>query len=163
MKEFEIDVSGEDILSKNYSVCVADKDSIIKGFKFSEEIVNNLCSRYGQGLYRYKKSKKRKADLKIRVYCVAIYYIFKSINMQGSISLKLCRDFDGREDDIRKELKLFLEKKLNLDLDDRIYFLRLNPESNAHKYAYLMRVDNKNRMSTYIEISLDDFEKWLKK
>ena len=37
--DFEIDVSGEDLLNKNYTICIANKDSIIKGFKFSEELV----------------------------------------------------------------------------------------------------------------------------
>jgi hypothetical protein len=34
---FEIDVSGEDLLQKDYTVCIANKDSIIKGFKFGDE------------------------------------------------------------------------------------------------------------------------------
>lgn len=38
--EFEIDVSGEDLLSKDYTICVADNNNIIKGFKFSDELVN---------------------------------------------------------------------------------------------------------------------------
>ncbi len=31
---FEIDVSGKDIFSKNYTIVVADKNKLIKGFKF---------------------------------------------------------------------------------------------------------------------------------
>ena len=61
MREFEIDVSGEDLLSKNYTICAADKDSVIKGFKFNEKLTNLLSSRYGQGLYKYHKSQKGKA------------------------------------------------------------------------------------------------------
>jgi hypothetical protein len=38
--DWDIDVSGEDLLSKNYTICIADKDSTIRGFKFDEEIVN---------------------------------------------------------------------------------------------------------------------------
>ena len=30
----EIDVSGEDLLSKDYTICIADNNGIIKGFKF---------------------------------------------------------------------------------------------------------------------------------
>ena len=39
MVEFEIDVSGEDLLSKNYVICIANRDGIIKGFKFKENLV----------------------------------------------------------------------------------------------------------------------------
>jgi len=159
--EFEIDVSGKDILSKGYVICIANKNNIIKGFKFDEKLVNDLCSKFGQGFYRYKKSKKGKSMFKIRLYCVVIYFLFKSINYK-ELSLNVCRDFVGREDDIRKTLKFFLEKKLYCDLEDRIYFAKLPLNSNAHKYAFLMRHDKKNRMDTYIKISLDEIERWLK-
>ena len=84
---FEIDVSGEDLLSKNFVVCIADKNSLIKGFKFNEEIVKVLSSKYGQGLYRYKKSKKDKANFKVRLYSIVIYYLFKSINPKNPEAL----------------------------------------------------------------------------
>lgn len=161
--EFEIDISGGDLLSKDYTICIANKDGIIKGFKFDEKLVKDLSSRYGQGFYRYKKSQREKALFKVRLYCIAIYYIFKSLKLSKEISLNLCRDFEGRENDIKKTLKFFLEEKLYLKLEDRINFIKLDKDSNAHKYAFLMRHDNKNKMNTYIKISLKEFEEWLKK
>ena len=121
---FDIDVSGNDLLSKNYTICIADKNGVIKGFKFDNKIIKDLCSR---------------------------------------ISLDICRDFYGRENDIKKNILFFLENKLKLNLGDRIYFTKLSNDSNAHKYSYLMRHDTKNKMQIYIKISLKDFEKWLKK
>jgi hypothetical protein len=160
--KFEVDVSGEDLLEKDYTICVADNNGIIKGFKFSNELVNILSSKYGQGIYKkYIKSQKGKATFKIRLYCIVIYYLIKSLNVKD-ISLTLCRDFQGREAGIKGNLKFFIEKILNLKLDG-IYFDKLSPNSNAHKYAYLMRQDTKNKMSTYIGISLADLERWLKK
>ena len=161
--EFEIDVSGEDLLSKNYTICIADKNGIIRGFKFNEELIKILSSRYGQGLYKYKKSRKGKSDFKIRLYCIVIYYLFKSLKISREVSLNICRDFTGREDDIRKSLIYFLEDKLNLGLNDRIYFCKLTKDSNAHKYSFLMREDRKNKMRTYIKIKPEDFERWLRK
>ena len=123
--EFEIDVSGNDILSKDYTICIANKDSIIKGFKFNQNFLNILVSRYGQGFYRYQKSKKGKANFKVRLYCIIIYYLFKSINLAGEISLNLCRDFTGKDDDIRKALKYFLEGELKLILT-KLNFLSIS-------------------------------------
>ena len=163
MKQFDIDVSGQDLLNKDYSICVADNNESIRGFKFNAELVQILSSRYGQGFYRYKKSKKGKADFKIRLYCIVLYHLFKSLKISGIISLNICRDFLGREEDIRKSLMYFLENKLNLDLRDRIYFCKLSKDSNAHKYSFLMREDRKNKMSIYIDINIGDFEAWLKK
>jgi hypothetical protein len=159
MKEFEIDVSGEDLLSKNYTICVANKKSIIKGFKFNEELINILSSRYGQGLYKYHKSQKGKALFKIRLYCIIIYYLFQSMRLSGEVSLAICRDFSGREKEIKENLFIFLEK--NLGLTTRIHFGKLSPDSNAHKYAYMMRIDSKNKMNTYVKINLEEIEKWL--
>ncbi|MEK6827226.1 MAG: hypothetical protein AABX99_01960 [Nanoarchaeota archaeon] len=161
--KFEIDVSGEDLLNKDYTICVANKDGIIKGFKFDEKLIKDLNSRFGQNLYKYPKSKKGKSDLKVRIYCVVIYYLFKSLKLSEEISLTICRDFTGREDDIRKSLIYFLEKELKLKINERIYFDKLSKESNAHHYSYLMRFDNKDKMKTYLKLSLEDIEKWLKK
>lgn len=47
MRIFEIDVSGDDLLSKDYTICIADKYGTIKGFKFSNDLINTLCSKYG--------------------------------------------------------------------------------------------------------------------
>ena len=160
---FEIDVSGEDLLKKSYTICIANKDSIIKGFKFDENMVSILSSKHGQRLYKYPKSQKGKATFKIRIYSVIIYYLFKSLNLKEELNLTLCRDFEGRENDIRRNLKFFLEEKLGLKLNGRIYFSRLEKNSTAHQYAYLMRRDIKNKMQTYVKISLEDIEKWLKK
>lgn len=159
--EFDIDVSGEDLLSKNYTICIANKDDIIRGFKFDEKTVNILSSKYGQGVYRYPKSKRGKSSLKIRIYCVVIYYLFKSLNLKGDISLNICRDFDGREEDIKSNLKIFLGRNLGLRMLNNYHFVKLSTESNAHKYAYLMRNDTKNKMKTYVKINVKDIEKWL--
>lgn len=160
MITFEVDVSGEDLLSKDYAICIADKNSNIKGFKFSEKLVKDLCSRYEQGFYRYKKSKKGKADFKIRLYSVVVYYLFKSLKIFEEVSLNLCRDFDRKENDIRENLRTLFRK--NALKFKEIYFVKLNEDSNAHKYAFLMRHDKKNQLPNYINIKLDDFEKWLK-
>lgn len=137
--DFEIDVSGEDLLNKNYTICIANKDSIIKGFKFNEELVRVLSARYGQGLYKgYKKSAQGKANLKIRVYCIIIYYLFKSLNLKQreTISLNICRDFEGRSHDVEVNLEFFLGKLLNLNVE-AMYFVRLDKKSNADRYASL--------------------------
>ena len=73
----------------------------------------------------------------------------------------ICRDFNGREDDVKSNLDYFLGKLLNLKIE--IKFGRLSNDSNAHKYAYLMRKDTKNQLKTYIKIELHEIEKFLKK
>lgn len=161
MRIFEVDVSGEDLLSKDYSICVADKDGAIKGFKFSEKLIKDLNSRYGQGFYRYSKSKKGKSDFKIRLYCVVVYYLFISFKISGDVSLNLCRDFAGRDKYIRKSLEYFLKDKLEIELCG-IYFAKLSDSSNAHRYAGISRKDRKNKLNIYVNILLEDFEKWLK-
>lgn len=160
--EFHIDVSGEDLLSKDYTICVANKDGIIKGFKFNEKLIKILRAKHGQGLYRYKNSKQQKSLFKLRLYCITIHYLFKSIKNIDKISLIICRDFDGKANDINFNLKHFLENKLKLSIETSRHE-RLPKDSNAHKYAYLMRKDNKNKMKTYVKISLQEFEEFLKK
>lgn len=159
--DFEIDVSGGDLLSKNYTIVVASKDDIVRGFKFDESLVKIIGSRYGEGKYRYKKSQQGKSFLKIRIYCIIIYYLFKSIKIKNkNINVEICRDFHGHEREITSNLKYFLEKKLGLILNYR--YIKLQKGSNADKYAYLMRNDRKNLVKGYVKISLEDIEKFLK-
>ncbi|MBS3140520.1 hypothetical protein J4405_00070 [Candidatus Woesearchaeota archaeon] len=159
---FEIDVSGEDILNKDYIIVIADKNNFIKGFKFDERLIRVLKSRLGEGKYRYNTSNSGKASFRIRLYCTIIYYLFKALNLnKKEIKLEICRDFYGHEQDINTNLKHFLMEILGLKIE--INYTKFDKNSNADKYAYLMRKDSKNKMDTYVEISLEDIEKFLKK
>ena len=160
--EFDIDVSGEDIFGRNFTICIADKDSIIRGYKMTSDIINIINSRYGQEFYKYKKSDKGRSSFKIRVYCIIIHYLFKSITIKNEINLNICRDFDGKENDIKSNLGFLLGNMLKIKIES-IKFCRLREESNAHRYAYLMRKDDKNQMKTYVKIRLEEIEKFLKK
>lgn len=160
--DFEIDVSGEDIFDQNYTICVADKNGLIRGFKMLASYAQIICSKYGQGLYRYNKSKKGKATLKVRVYCVIIYYIFRALNITDKINLTICRDFNGKEQDIKDHLKYLLGEKLGLNINN-LFFSKLPSDSNAHHYSYLMRKDDKNQMQTYIPITIKEIEEYLVK
>ncbi|MBI2139411.1 hypothetical protein HYU14_00690 [Candidatus Woesearchaeota archaeon] len=159
--EFDIDVSGSDIFEKDYTICIANKEDAIKGFKFSPEILFLLNTKFAQNLYRYPTSKNGRTLLKVRIYSIVVYYLFKSLVMRGNLSLNVCRDFDGHEHDITSNLK-YLLPPLGFNLE-RITFCRLSKDSNAHHYAYLMRKDNKNQMKDDISISSQDIEQFLKK
>jgi len=69
---FEIDVSGEDLLNKGYTIVLAERDnnkkeSVICGFKFKENLIQILRARHGQLKYKYKLSQSQKALFKIRL------------------------------------------------------------------------------------------------
>ncbi len=119
-----------------------------------------MLSRYGEGKYRYKKSGNGKSLLKIRIYCIIVYYLFKNINPLSNINLEICRDFQGHEREITSNLKYFLEDKLKLKISIR--YSKLPKGSNADKYAYLMRKDKKNLIKGYIKINIKNIEKYLK-
>jgi len=157
-KEFEIDVAGSDLLSKNYSIVVSENNtSNIKCFKFSESIIEKLKS------YFNGKSDRGKIMLKIRIYCIVIYYLFKNMKIKDNtpINIHICRDFQGHERDISSQLKYFLENLLKLKIN--ISYGRLNKESNADKYAYISLRDTKNLFKGYVAISPEDIERFLKK
>ncbi|MCX6749116.1 MAG: hypothetical protein NTW17_00005 [Candidatus Pacearchaeota archaeon] len=169
--EFEIDVSGEDLFSKDYTICVAQKNNesqkpIIFGYKFTEEILRILKSRHGQKKYRYGSSQSQKALFKIRLYCIVIYFIIKHIQKQSifdsGIYLNLCRDFEGRENDIKSNLNYFLRDVLKLEIK-KMHFCKLEKGSNADGYAFMMRKDKKDLMKDYyLTLKIEDFEIFLK-
>lgn len=161
--EFDIDVSGEDIFNDSYTIVVANKEGIVRGFKFGREIIRIIKSRYGEGKYKYNLSKQGKSFLRVRIYCIVVYYLLKSLGLprETVLTLDICRDFQGHERDITSNFKYFLENLLGFKLN--IYYLKLPDESNADKYAYLMRKDEQNLMKGYVRISLGDIEKYLLK
>ncbi|MFH1210290.1 MAG: hypothetical protein V1645_00055 [archaeon] len=156
--EFDIDVCGEDIFSRDYTIVIAGKSGI-KGFKLSNKLIGVLRAKQARGFYRYPNSKKGKSLFRVRVYCIVIYYLFKSMNFKNTeLILNICKDFQGHEKDITSNLRFFLENILDLHLSIRYVTLR---DSNAHRHAYLMRKDTKNRMKGYVKISLEEIEKYL--
>jgi len=163
---FEVDVSGPDIFTTGYVICIAEKDGkIIRGFKFDKELVDRLVSNWKADKYRYTTSDRQKGFFKVRVYCIVLYYLFKSIApiiKKDKLNLTICRDFHGHENDIDMNLKFFLERKIDATMGKPAYE-KLPLDSYAHAYAKLMFNDVINLFSTYSKITLDEIELFLKK
>ncbi|MEK6859631.1 MAG: hypothetical protein AABX54_02340 [Nanoarchaeota archaeon] len=163
--KFEIDVSGYDIFKDTYVICIARNDGeIIKGFKFNEGLVNNLIRNWKANKYRYEYNdyETKRGIFKVRIYSIILYYLFNSIEKPDWISLTICRDFEGRINEITQNLKYFLETILKIKVGKPLY-QKLSNSSHAHIYANMMRRDTKNLLKTYVDISLEDIEKFLKK
>ncbi|MFH1592390.1 MAG: hypothetical protein ABIB47_03415 [Candidatus Woesearchaeota archaeon] len=167
--KFEIDVSGDDLFKPKYAICIASKEEIkgkgiIKGFRIDEEIKETLIQRWKENKYRYlyDKSEKKRGLFKVRIYCIIIYYLFKSLGIKEKISLTICRDFSGRESTINQNLRFLLEEKGKMKIGIPLY-QKLPPSSLAHWYARMMSKDSENRLDTYVDITLEDIEKFLKK
>jgi hypothetical protein len=161
--KFEIDVSGYDIFNDTYVICIAqDNGEIIKGFKFNKELVNALISNWKANKYKYKYDsfETKRGIFKVRVYSAILYYLFKSIDKPDFLSLTICRDFKGRNNEVSQNLKYFLDEILGIKIGKPL-FQKLPNTSNAHIYSNMMRRDNKNLLRTYVNISLEDIEKFL--
>ncbi len=162
--KFEIDVAGYDMFEdRDFIICIAKEDgSIIKGFKFNKELIDSLNSDWKAGKFKYVYDaiESKRGRLKARIYCIVVYYLFKSIGKQDFFSLTLCRDFKGRENEILQSIKYLLTEKLGCKTGIP-QFRKLLPTSYAHIYASMMRKDKKNFLNTYVNISLNDIEKYL--
>jgi len=163
--KFEIDVSGYDMFKDTYVICIASEDGkIIKGFKFNKELIDKLVANWKSNKYRYEYNdyETKRGIFKVRIYSIILYYIFKSIEKQDWISLTICRDFKGRTNEITQNLRYFLEVILKIKMGKPLY-QGLSNISHAHIYANMMRRDTKNLLKTYVNISLEDIEKFLEK
>ena len=164
---FEIDVSGQDILSGDYAIAVANNDKLVYGFRFTDSLVFALNNNYNLNKFRYQGNNE-KVKYKIRLYSIAVYYIFKRIIkenfdiLQEKITLNICRDFSGHENDIKSNFEYFLKEKLKLNIANFNY-CRLPHDSNADRYAYIFRKDTKNIYQNLIKIKKEEFEEFLKK
>ncbi|MBU2458878.1 MAG: hypothetical protein KKB29_00745, partial [Nanoarchaeota archaeon] len=109
---FEIDISGSDIFDPDYVICISSKElfngrRIIKGFKIDEELIKTLIKKWKGNKYRYyyDQYEQTRGTFKVRIYCIIIYYLFKSLGIREKISLTICRDFSGRENTVNQNLK----------------------------------------------------------
>lgn len=169
MKIFEIDASGCDIFNKGYTIAVAEQnnDNGKLAYKFSEKVIQNILAKYGRGEYGYLPSKKGKAYLKVRVYCIAIYYLFKELKLRlrdlREAHLLICRDLYGHEQGIKDNLAQLLVIGLNINVID-INFVTLPNDSIADNFAFLVRLDKRNELiKNCVSISSEDFDRLLKK
>jgi len=168
--KFEIDVSGDDMFNNpRYTICIASKEkvdgkSLIKGFRIDEEVKKTLIARWKENKYRYYYDglEKKRGLFKVRIYCIVLYYLFKSLDVGEKISLTICRDFSGRERTINQNLKFLLEVKGGMEIGKPLY-QKLPSTSLAHRYALMMFRENENCLDTYVNITLEDIEKFLKK
>jgi hypothetical protein len=163
--KFEIDVSGYDIFNDTYVICIASENGeIIRGFKFNKSLVESLVDNWKANKYRYEYNsfETKKGVFKVRIYSIIIYYLFKSIEKLDFLSLTICKDFKGRTNEIEQNLKYLLEKILGIKIGKPM-FQRLSKSSPAHTYSSMMRKDNKNLLNAYVNISLEDIEKFLEK
>jgi len=164
--KFEIDIAGYDIFGdEDFTICIAKDDgSLIKGFKFNKTLIDSLILNWKNGKYRYYYDlmEAKRGILKVRIYSIILYYLFKSIEKQEFVSLTICRDFKGRENEINQSLKFFLEKEVDIKIGKPL-FQKLSRKSYAHIYASMMRRDKRNLLGCYVKIDLDDIEKYLLK
>ncbi|MCK5624276.1 hypothetical protein KAI04_00350 [Candidatus Pacearchaeota archaeon] len=167
--KFEIDVSGSDLFIPRYTICIANKQSVngksqIKGFRFDEELIKIIVKKWEENKYRYPYNsfETKRGTFKVRIYCIIIYYLFKSLNIKEKISLTICRDFSNKERIIDQNLKFLLQEKGRMKIGVPLH-QKLPPWSLAHRYAKLMSNDIENRLDTYVNITLEDIEKFLNK
>jgi hypothetical protein len=123
--KFEVDVSGNDMFNDVFTICLAqDNGEIILGFKFNKELITSLISNWKSNKYRYvyDKFETKRGILKVRIYSIVLYYLFKSIKSKPDfISLTLCRDFKGRENEIKQSLKHLIETDLGLKMGKPLF------------------------------------------
>lgn len=160
--KFEIDVSGDDIFNEGYVICIAGEEGTIKGFKFKKELIEVIISNWKSKRYGYETSDRGRGFFKVKLYCVILYYLFKSTGFKNRILLTICRDFHGHVNDINNTLRYFLEKRLNFQIGSPRH-QKLPDSSHAHRYAKIMYNDKLNILPTYVNISLEDIEKLLKR
>ena len=86
--------------------------------------------------------------------------LVKSIEKPDFLSLTFCRDFKGRNNEITQSLKYLLEKVLGIKTGKPLY-QKLPKTSHAHVYSNMMRRDSKNLLKSYVDISMEDIEKFL--
>jgi hypothetical protein len=162
MVSIDVDVSGEDLLSQGYVICAVEEKKV-KAFKMDARTVSAIHDRLAKGSYKYKRSKRGKSSLKIRIYCVVVIALIKSLRPKGPLTLRLCRDFYGREFDIKTTLEDILGNQSKIALKE-IVFVVFPDDNLAHMMAGTCRKDRAGRLKgIYIDFPLESIEQFLRR
>jgi len=158
--KIEVDVSGADIFHEDYAICVSDCTGNIEGFKFSQDLIDELKKNWEKGEYAKCPYSPNEGKFKVRIYRVVLRYLLKELfkkNKDNEVIVQFCRDFPSHEKGISQSLTHRIVKihKRNLK---KIFCAKLPKSSDAHCYALMMHNDKYNHLTCYTNISLKDIE-----
>jgi len=157
--KFEIDMSGCDLLKKDSVIGISDCRGGIRGFQISQEIIDNVLTNWKAGRYFCRCSKRGLGFFKAMIYSSVICCLLDSIGKPKEVELEICRDLRFHENNIRQRLNKLLRKKRGIKVNS-IVFKNLKG-SDVDNYAYLMFKDNYNLLPTYVNLHLQNIEKFL--
>lgn len=160
----EIDVSGHDIFSENYAICLSAGDGRVKGFKFDGELIRELKKNWKNGKYdKYPYQQQNQGAFKTRIYCVIgkllLGELFNGFN-DKVVGVHFCGDFPGHEDTIKASLNHCITH-IHKKQTSKVHCARLPSGSDAHRYAKMMHQDIYRHLGIYVNISLGQIEPYL--
>jgi len=162
--KFEIDMSGCDIFENgtHYGsvIGISNYKGLIKGFQLNRRIINDLKENWQKGKYFCRYSQRGLGFFKAMVYSAIICGLFESIKNLTEVDIEICRDFRWHENNIEQRLKKLLRKKLGIQVNS-IKTHTLPKGCDIDNYVYLMFRDNYNLLPTYVNLSLQNIEKFL--
>ncbi|MDA3836263.1 MAG: hypothetical protein PF542_01435 [Nanoarchaeota archaeon] len=114
----EIDVSGQDLFHKDYSICVVDKRGCVKSFRFKEEVIDKIKSHWKNREYTIP-SYAKPARFKFKLYSIVVQILLGNLleeEESKEISIHFCRDFPSYE----KQTENFLIQEMKKHKDKTI-------------------------------------------
>ena len=106
MDNYKIDITGDDLLSKNAGLIVVYNNELVYAYKLSSDLQTTIRNNFTNGNYCFENKKL----LKPRVYCAILTSIIKKIAQENATDLKnfqmnICNDMDGHSQNIIDILK----------------------------------------------------------
>ncbi|MFW6047038.1 MAG: hypothetical protein ACOCP4_04575 [Candidatus Woesearchaeota archaeon] len=141
MDTFKIDVTGDDLFSKNAGVIIEYSNSgepFVYAFKFSSDLQSKIRDNFNAKLYCLDNKK----ILKPRIYCAILVLIFEQILREHAVNtekyiMNFCRDFDGHEQNIINILNQHFSNKILFEAltADKYYFVKHPKKSLIQRSA----------------------------
>lgn len=156
--KFQIDLSGTDLLKDKSVLAISNCRGLIRGFQINQKIIDDLLENWKAKKYFCRYSKRGLGFFKAMIYSAIICGLLESIKVK-EVELEICHDLRFHENNIKQRLQKLLRKKLGIKFNSIIF--RCLKGTDVDNYAYLMFKDNYNLLPTYIDLSLEDLEKFL--
>lgn len=161
MDVFKVDVTGQDIFTRNYAIIVLVNDKHAYAYKFPNELQRKIWGYFRAGVYGVD------CKIKPRTYTVVLYLILKNIAKEvyisdSEFSFQICPDMDGNQGYIIELLKTLSFDLFKEFTSDNYTFTKHNKKSKIQQLAEQVSRDDWTAVNK-VNINEDDLHNLLAK
>lgn len=152
---FEVDKSGDDVLTINYSIVLIKNDKIPYGYRIPSSIQKELINDFKEGLLGIKNKINFKVRFHTKIIILLLKEAIKGRKPNNPCKILICNDLDGHFHEIRDMIVKNLKNQMPNLKKENITQAYFNKDSLINKVAKALNNRNNKILQKYNVIKCD--------